>query len=501
MRTRRRQNSRLLRFLSCTVQHSDVAVKLGAVGSKELELKLNTCRTVVLAAIVAVVANQSVRSAEILATKYPSLQAAIDANPGQMIYVPQGEYVLEQPLQIVKDGTGLYGFGEIVQPSTDAAILRVAGANDVRIQSLTFRRTGCKPLDRGVGISVEGCDRVVLDGVRLRDHEVQGSAIMIRRSSNCTVRNCEIVNYKQIAVDDRTHTPLQGYAFMCIDGTGISVKSSTGTIITGNRIVDEKLFPTREMQDRHNLGTLVPGRRPTQLGELGKRAVQNGNYVDNWHQGSAIIVTDPRASRQTLISDNYIQNANQGVDMHCDNLVCSNNVIRDAGIGLKATHGCRNVIMTGNLLTQIDRWGILVNPGANSSKAEPAKDDRPHRPANVDGGIVIANNIVTEYGGGHEYWHLGGAHDDRGSSYGIALLSAQLATNPPLRDILIQGNIVYDTMRDEPGTAGENPPKPKYRYAVFVEHEPGKPAPRGIHFKNNVLHPGSGGVSNVEIGD
>ena len=110
-----------------------------------------------------------------------------------------------------------------------------------------------------------------------------------------------------------------------------------------------------------------------------------------------------------------------------------------------------------------------------------------------------SNNVITDYGEGDDYWRYGGAHDDRGSSYAIAFLSAQLSTNPPLRDILIQGNIVYDTMRDEPSQLdSEAPPKPKYRYAVYVENEAGKPEPRGIQFNNNVFHPGASGVGNID---
>ena len=38
---------------------------------------------------------------------------------------------------------------------------------------------------------------------------------------------------------------------------------------------------------------------------------------------------------------------------------------------------------------------------------------------------------------------------------------------------------------------------PRYNYAVFVET--GKGAPQGIHCANNLFHPGTEGVSNVEL--
>lgn len=437
---------------------------------------------------------------KISAANAASLQGAIDANPGRMIFVPQGEYRLDQPLRITTDGTGLYGYGVIIQQNASVPILLISGANDVRIRSLTFRRSNCREMDRANGVVVEQAKNVVLDHIRVRDHKVQGHAIAIRGCSNCAIRDSEVINYKQIAIDDRTGNAMQGYAFRCIDGTGIYVSNSTGTVISGNRIIEQDLLPSKAIQEKYELGRLVPGRHPTVVGELGKRAVRNGNYVDLWHQGAAIFVGNPRASRQTLITDNYIENAAQGIDMHSDNAICSGNTIHNASIGIKATHGSRNLILNSNLLAKIDRWGIVLSPGAGSSHSVPAHGTQLSKPANVDGGTVISNNIITEFGEGYEYWHLGGAYDDRGSSYGIAFLAAQLSSNPPLRDILVTGNVVYDTTADEISSAsGDPPPRPKYRFAVAIEHEQGKPDPVGMHFGNNVFHPGTEGISNVEL--
>ena len=74
----------------------------------------------------------------------------------------------------------------------------------------------------------------------------------------------------------------------------------------------------------------------------------------------------------------------------------------------------------------------------------------------------------------------------------------QRPENPPLADVVVQGNIVYDTGRDgslEDGQARVVPPR--YLYAVRVETGPG--APRGLHFSGNIFHPGSKGVSNVDL--
>lgn len=38
---------------------------------------------------------------------------------------------------------------------------------------------------------------------------------------------------------------------------------------------------------------------------------------------------------------------------------------------------------------------------------------------------------------------------------------------------------------------------PRYRYAVIVETSGN--GPKGLHFSNNIFHPGAKGVSNIEL--
>lgn len=131
-------------------------------------------------------------------------------------------------------------------------------------------------------------------------------------------------------------------------------------------------------------------------------------------------------------------------------------------VGIKATHGCRNLIIKGNLVRRADLWGILLNPGAASHTVTDPTDTEPVKPSNVDAGTILSGNIITDYGYGHEYWNWGGRAEDCPGSYAIALFEGQLDTNPPLRAMLVTGNIVYNTGRDG------KPQKetPRYRYAV-----------------------------------
>ena len=65
--------------------------------------------------------------------------------------------------------------------------------------------------------------------------------------------------------------------------------------------------------------------------------------------------------------------------------------------------------------------------------------------------------------------------------------------------MLIQGNIVQDTGRDGvlvDGTVKVLPPR--YKFAVLVATN-GIAPPEGLHFSNNLFHPGTDGVANVDL--
>ncbi len=159
--------------------------------------------------------------------------------------------------------------------------------------------------------------------------------------------------------------------------------------------------------------------------------------------------------------------------------------------------------MTGRIgqtgqIRQIELWGILYNPGAASHGVIPATDDAPEKPENDDGGPVIANNIITEYGYGNEYWNWGGASQDQSGSYAIAFYDGQLPENRPLSDVIVTGNMVYDE------SSGNESKTPRYRYAVFFgswqsSENKCSNVLCNIKLHGNMFHPGSKDISNVEI--
>lgn len=425
------------------------------------------------------------------------LQALIDANPGREVAIT-GEHTISSKLRISAPGTVLSGHATIIQTNAHEPVLEIEHARDVRVSGLTFARPALEASDdilgkhKAAGIFVFDSERVVLDGVTLRDCAARDAAIEVRASRDVTVRDSLVLNYQCLAVDDRTATPLYGYAFRCIDGTGILVSDSVGVSLLNNRVDEQRWLATRENKETFRLGALCDGAGPTMAGKLGEGAVKAG-YVNNWHQGSAIIVTGPEKTRNVIVHGNHIRNAAQGIDLHTDNTIVSGNIVDHGMMGVKATHGARNLIIKDNLLTHIDLWGILLNAGALSHAADS------ERGANEDGGTIIANNVITEFGYGHEWWNWGGANADAGGSYAIALYDGQLPENPPVSDVIIQGNMVYDT-----GSKASPAEPPRYKYAVYVGswHGPAEQSPnlpRGLVFSGNIFHPGRSGIANMEI--
>jgi hypothetical protein len=137
---------------------------------------------------------------------------------------------------------------------------------------------------------------------------------------------------------------------------------------------------------------------------------------------------------------------------------------------MKAMHGSRHVLIAANQFIKNDLWSIGLMPGAASRAG-----------VNTDGGSIIANNIISDFGHGHSHWIWAG------SAAPLRFSRGQKPDNPPLTDVIIQGNIV----------SGRGDEPPRYKYAVLIES--GGNGPKGLHFSNNIFHPGAQGVSNVEL--
>ena len=427
------------------------------------------------------------------AADYPSIQAALRANPGRMVYVPAGDYEIAEKIHIGRQGGGLLGPGRIRQTNPAQPILVVEGATDAQIRDLTLLRPDGKTDTQSEGVLAINCRNLVLENLQVLDNRTRTAAIELRNCDASQIRNCLVQNYQCVSVDDRTKDVYSGYAFKCLIGTGIALKESRATLLQGNRVIEEHLFPTPEAKKTHRLGDYTKKNRVK--GRFAQQADWDREHTDNWHQATGVHVASPTATDLTQVLGNYVENSGQGFDIHADHVIVAQNIVKDTMVGMKAMHGSRNVLILGNQFVQNDLWSIALMPGKSSRAASPGGEGKPATAANVDGGSIIANNIISDFGYGRAHWmRAGDAH-----GVPIRFEAGQTEHNPPLTDVLIQGNVVCDTGRDGVLVDGQvKALPPRYTYAVHVATE-GYAPPQGLHFANNLLHPGTKGISNVEL--
>ncbi|MCA9433621.1 MAG: hypothetical protein KC940_24085, partial [Candidatus Omnitrophica bacterium] len=283
-------------------------------------------------------------SGEISVIDYPSIQEAIDANPGRMVHIPAGDYEIAKPIILNATGSGLFGYGRIIQTNPEAHILVISRTDDVRVSDLTLTRPEDKPGKRSALVAGH-CLNLTLRGLQVIDTRAPAGAINIEYCDNTQIADCVVRNYATVSIEDRTGNENYGYAYKSIDGTGIQV-SGTGILIQGNRVIQTELFPTPETQKEFQLGEFV--NKNKKRGSLINEEAWEGGYTKNWNQGSSIHVGDPETSSHVQIVGNYIENGAQGVDIHGDQVTLANNMTNGAFLGMKAMHGSRNTLIVGN---------------------------------------------------------------------------------------------------------------------------------------------------------
>ncbi|MHB8972892.1 MAG: right-handed parallel beta-helix repeat-containing protein [Pirellulaceae bacterium] len=424
-------------------------------------------------------------------TAYPSIQAAVDANPGQVLWVPGGDYVLSDAVQIRQAGSGLWGPGRLLQSNPNAAVIEIQGACDVRLRDLTLTRSPDQAAVNASAIVATGCKYLSLENLCVLNNRSAAAAIRLQECQHASVVRCVVRNYMTISVDDRSASPHFGYAFHCIDGTGIAVSSCQDVLLQANRVIEEDMRPTREMKERHQLGQF--SKRASAKGSLVSQATWDAGCVNNWHQGSAIVVTDPEATSFVRLLDNHIENAAQGIDIHADFVTCSGNVVVNSFMGMKAMHGSRHVLITNNQFIRNDLWSIGLMPGTASHGLLPAEDRAPAQAFNADGGSVIANNIISEFGHGDSHWIW---DPQQNTCAPLVFDHGQEPDDPPLSHVLVTGNVVCQSQQGFASDTSAAEP-PRYRFAVYVSGAAN--GPRELHFGDNLFQAGTEGVANREL--
>jgi len=281
--------------------------------------------TTLLSCVVGAVLSASA-NADVQSTDYPSLQAAIDANPGSMIYVPNGDHLLSDTVMIKTTGTGLCGPGRLVMTDASKDIIDVRKASDVTIRDIKlFRERGKHDGGRN-GIFAAFCEGLTIDGVSVINNCGENAGLKIEHCTRLTVSNCLVQDYKALTIDDRTRNPEAGYAFQCVDGNGMKFMDCKGAQITNNRIIETVFRATKENRDKYDLGKVTV--IPEKPGRHTPEGLDASPYTSNWHQGSAVFFGEQ--GENAVLSGNYIENAAQGFDIHGDCVTVTGNIVNGA---------------------------------------------------------------------------------------------------------------------------------------------------------------------------
>src|SRR5262249_42567357 len=132
---------------------------------------------------------------------YPSIQDAIRANPGRMIYVPAGDYTITEKLRIDTDRTGLFGPGRIIQANPNRPTIEVEHAAGVQLRDLTLTRAKGQEDTMAEAVEAGDCRDLVLENLQVIDNRTRASAIALRECKTSQVRNCLVENYQRVSID------------------------------------------------------------------------------------------------------------------------------------------------------------------------------------------------------------------------------------------------------------------------------------------------------------
>lgn len=421
---------------------------------------------------------------------YPSIQAALDANPGKIMLVPAGDYRLNEPIRIRHANSGLRGPGRLIQDNPAAAVIEIRNCSGNQISGLTLTRTDTSQRITAGAIEVGDCQQLLIERLQIVGNQSAAASIRLDNCQHASVIHCLVRDYMTISIDDRTASPHYGYAFHCIDGTGIAVDGCQDVLLQSNRVLETQLRPARETKERFQLGQFSS--RAQKKGSLIAQQTWDAGYVNNWHQGSGIIVTSPERSKFIRLLDNHVENAAQGIYIHADFVTITGNFVVNSFMGMKAMHGSRHIVIANNQFVRNDLWAIGLMPGAASHPADSSGDLAPQT-ANADGGSLIANNIISDFGHGDSHWIWDPANH---TCAPIVLDHGQEPDDPPLRGVVLSGNVVAGpSLSAETSPKSHADPQPRYRFAIYVSrHVRG---PRDLVFCGNYFQPGSEGVSNV----
>ena len=283
-----------------------------------------------------------------------------------------------------------------VLPSASTAGFGGDARRGLALDPARERETACEAV-----FATEARDLSLVD-LKVVDNQTRTAAIELRNCVDGQIRDCLVQNYQRVDIDDRTGTPDQGFAFRCIIGTGILIRQCQGTLIRGNRVREDRLVATPEVKRRYGLGQNTRKTRPG--GESPAGGTGTGERPTTGCRGrrSSRLAGDDGLCTQVI--GNLVEQAGKASTSTPTTSSSSQNIVNDALIGMKAMHGSKRVIVTRESVPQEHALEHRHDARPASLPARPPGVTGRHAPANVDGGSIIAGNVISDFGLGQTQW-------------------------------------------------------------------------------------------------
>ncbi len=350
---------------------------------------------------------------EIDAARFHTLQAALDAVPetGGLVRLPAGTFEIHEPLTVSTPETRIEGSGaathikNLNESGQPAIILRSAKRNENpramiwRLQLGNFRISGNEK--SGDGVHAEGINEVFIQGLSVDHHGGHGIALVDcyedpRVSDSILTYNGKaglyidgghdiVVNANQFEENQDALVCVDGYN-LCMNGNnlddhlrhGVVIENTYGSVVSGNMI--EECNGTAIILDRdcygitlsanviaHDMGGGVDLRDAhgcsvsantftllhhfsVRVGSSSGRITISANNFSNSHIGGE--------EKRQLVNKNVVAlDIGHGIILdETSHVTVSGNTFSGLdGPAVKATGSCQQVLVSGNVVTDIQR--------------------------------------------------------------------------------------------------------------------------------------------------
>jgi len=348
---------------------------------------------------------QNAAPAVVDAAAYPTLQAALDAVPsgGGLVRLPPGRFELAAPLVLPRPDTRVEGAGRathLVSTNTDgepALIVRAPGYGEKsrgkrvwRITLANFRVSGNPKSGDGVlalGVNEIFLDNLAIDhnggcGIRLvdcyEDPRVADCILTYNKAAGLALTRCHdiVVASSQFEENQDALRCIDSFN-LCMTGNclddhlrhGVVIENTYGSVLSGNMI--EECRGTAVVLDRDCYGITVSAN------VIAHEEGGGVDVVDAW--GCAVsantftmvkrfgVRVGPKAGRITVAGNNF-SNAHIGGGRKRDDaatgvvlegtrdVAVTGNVFSGlAEEAVKATGGCKRILVGGNVMTDLSR--------------------------------------------------------------------------------------------------------------------------------------------------